>query len=84
MNYRIHNCGVNHREWPTVARCQFPKAALIAGNGQHALVSHCGPQTVTLYEDPHIPAMYAHTRCGAPRCHYKHEALTIHRGILQA
>ncbi len=47
-------CGKRHACWYNLARCLYPKAAWISGEGPVALESHCGRRrdlTVTLHAD---------------------------------
>src|SRR4051794_3885381 len=39
-----------HRTFTTLAKCRWPKAAWVAGDGPFALVAYCGTATVTLHE----------------------------------
>ena len=58
-------CGVRHRKWTAIARCRWPRAIWVYGNGPWASVAHCvaaraeapyfgrayrGSQTVALYQ----------------------------------
>jgi hypothetical protein len=47
-------CHRRHRTWSAQARCRWPQAIWIAGNGPLALLAHCGELTVTLWakDDP--------------------------------
>lgn len=35
------DCGVHHRKWTTFAKCQWPRAIWIYGDGPIATVAHC-------------------------------------------
>lgn len=37
--YRGHNCDRRHRTWTTHARCIWPRAEWIHGNGPHATLA---------------------------------------------
>lgn len=40
--YRFHGCDRRHREWWTLARCVWPKAEWVRGDGPFASASLCG------------------------------------------
>lgn len=42
-------CPIRHRTWATLARCRWPRAAWIAGEGPFAVTALCRPLTVTLH-----------------------------------
>ncbi|MCU4296337.1 hypothetical protein D3I60_04450 [Brevibacterium permense] len=45
-----HTCGRVHRSHRALARCQWPRAEWVMGDGPHAVLSHCGRGlTVALY-----------------------------------
>lgn len=41
VKYRRHRCDRRHRNFRALARCIWPRAAWIAGNGPFATVSRC-------------------------------------------
>lgn len=47
--YRRHNCIRRHRTYRTFAKCVWPRAAWISGNGPFAVVAYCRVTTVTLH-----------------------------------
>ena len=49
MIRRHPDCPIRHRSWRTLARCVWPRAAWVIGEGTHALVAQCLPLTVCLY-----------------------------------
>lgn len=46
--YRRHACKAKHRTYQRFARCTFPRAAWVAGEGPFACLSWCGALTVLL------------------------------------
>ena len=40
--YRKHNCARNHRSYHTAAKCIWPKAHSITGEGSFACLAWCG------------------------------------------
>lgn len=51
MVYRQHGCSARHRTYKTLAKCMWPRAEWIYGEGEYALISYCGVTTVTLWPD---------------------------------
>lgn len=49
--YRRHNCTRRHRTFGALARCIWPRAAWISGEGAFVVVAHCRVTTVTLHAD---------------------------------
>jgi hypothetical protein len=49
--YRRHNCARAHRGYRTFAKCVWPRAVWIAGNGAFAVVAYCRAITITLHQD---------------------------------
>lgn len=49
MVYRRHNCSAKHRTFKTFAKCVWPRAEWVEGEGEYALVAYCGVTTVTLW-----------------------------------
>lgn len=45
-----HDCGRTHRGHQSLAECTWPDAAMVLGDGPHAVLSRCDLFTVTLYE----------------------------------
>ena len=78
--YRNHYCSARHRTFPTLAKCLWPRAEWIIGNGPVALLAHCGVLTVSLYpnRDELQPAldMINRTGCGH-RCGRRHEIIQL-------
>lgn len=51
LTYRRHNCTRRHRTYRTFAKCIWPRAHWISGNGPYAVAAHCRGTTVTLHAD---------------------------------
>ncbi len=49
--YRRHNCERKHRTLSTLAKCIWPRAAWILGDGKFATVAYCRVTTVALHAD---------------------------------
>ena len=47
--YRRHNCTRRHRTYSAFARCNWPRAAWITGEGPFAVVAYCRVTTITLH-----------------------------------
>lgn len=77
--YRRHNCTRHHRSHNTLAKCIWPHAIWITGEGPYALLARCRTLTVTLYADPESSRTAQHgiDRSGCSGgCSRNHE--TIH------
>lgn len=78
--YRRHNCIRQHRTFRTFARCIWPRAVWIAGNGPYAVVAYCGVTTITLHADPDAAqealATIDATGCGG-RCSRHHKLIRL-------
>lgn len=78
--YVRHYCERNHRSIRAVAKCLWPRAAWIRGDGPFALLAHCRHLTVTLH--PTIEAAMTAKQhvdahgCGG-RCDGDHEVIEI-------
>lgn len=64
-----HTCGRVHRLHRALARCRWPRAEWVMGDGPHAVLSHCGRGlTVALYateaEAEKARASLDSSRCG--------------------
>jgi len=81
--YRDHRCGRQHRAWPALAHCMFPRAAWIAGDGPFAVVVWCGVTSVTLHPAvetaEHALETVGATGCGG-RCVRRHELVRLDFG----
>lgn len=81
--YRQHGCARQHRTWHSLARCMWPRAAWVAGDGPFASVSWC-PRglTVVLHETALGAANAVRTidaaGCGG-RCIGNHEVIRLER-----
>lgn len=49
--YRRHNCTRAHRGYRTFAKCIWPRAIWISGDGPFAAVAYCRQTTITLHAD---------------------------------
>lgn len=81
--YRRHNCTRTHRTYTTLAKCIWPRALWIHGNGPYASVARCGRgTTVALYpnaQDAHdAKALIDNTGCGG-LCQRRHEVIHLIR-----
>lgn len=80
--YRMDRCPKVHRTFAAIARCLFGTRASIKGEGQFAVLAHCGHLTVTLWptqaEAQDALAFIDQTGCGG-RCYRRHEVTTIHQ-----
>lgn len=63
-----HTCGRVHRSHRALARCRWPRAEWVMGDGPHAVLSHCGRGlTVALYATE-AEAEKARTWLNSSRC----------------
>lgn len=84
--YRQHPCSRQHRTYNAVARCVWPRAGTIVGEGEYATVSYCahGPHdhavTVQLHEtldDAEFAKDFIdRSGCGG-RCSRQHEIIRL-------
>lgn len=49
-------CGRRHRKWTAVAKCRWPRAVWVVGDGPYASVAHCVARRA---HDPHFGRAYA-------------------------
>lgn len=42
-------CKVAHRKYEVMAKCLWPRAVWVTGDGKYALVAYCGQVSVTLW-----------------------------------
>lgn len=49
--YRRHRCARRHRTYATFAKCNWPRAAWIAGTGPFAVIAYCRVTTITLHHE---------------------------------
>ena len=47
--YREHNCARKHRTYAALAKCMFPRAAWVHGEGSYACLARCNVLTVVLW-----------------------------------
>jgi hypothetical protein len=47
--YRRHTCNTGHRRFSAFAKCAWPRAEWVHGEGKFATVSYCHVTTVTLH-----------------------------------
>lgn len=78
-------CARRHRSWQAVARCVWPRAHWVVGEGSYALVARCGTaETVTLHPTREEAAQAARaldaTGCGhsCTRAPYWHPVVELH------
>lgn len=73
-------CGKRHRKLTTVARCIWPRAEWIDGEGAYALLAHCRVLTISLHADEQAAVVSKRqidrTGCGG-RCSGDHEIVQI-------
>jgi hypothetical protein len=78
--YRRHRCERRHRSYSTLAKCVWPRAAWIAGQGSYAVVAWCDVLTVTLHQDYDAASRAKHiidaSACGG-RCIGRHEIIRL-------
>lgn len=78
--YRRHYCDRNHRSYRTTAKCLWPRAIWIHGEGPYALLAWCGVLTVTLWrtleEAQNSKKVIDATDCGHA-CRGRHEIIRI-------
>lgn len=81
--YRRHYCARQHRSYRTFARCVWPRAAWVAGDGPYAVVAYCKVTTVTLHATyeraAEAKAAIDSGACGG-RCIQRHEVLYLDTG----
>jgi len=81
--YVRHRCARQHKAWPALAHCMFPRAGWIAGDGPFAVVVGCGVTSVTLHADveaaEHALEAVGATGCGG-RCVRRHELVRLDFG----
>src|SRR4051812_14063855 len=79
--YYLHpGCSAEHRSYRTLARCLWPRAVWIRGDGPYALLARCRAFTITLHKTP-AGAIAAKQRidadgCGS-RCVGEHEVIRM-------
>lgn len=78
--YRRHRCDTRHRSFNKLARCIWPRAGWISGEGRYALLAHCRVLTVTLWDDPaeaeRQKRFIDETACGG-LCRRSHEIVEL-------
>lgn len=83
--YRQHNCSRNHRKWETVAKCVWPRAYWIHGDGRFAVLAWCRVLTITLHEFPEpaeeSKAFIDRYGCGG-RCTGNHQIIELAPSLL--
>jgi hypothetical protein len=85
-----HACGVAHRSYMTLARCEWPRHEWITGDGAFALLAWCRVLTITLW-DTYWSAFRASvpidprtgTGCGG-KCHGAHQIVHIRTVVVAA
>ncbi|MEV6898347.1 hypothetical protein [Amycolatopsis sp. NPDC051372] len=86
--YRSHNCSRKHRTWTALAKCMWPKASWVEGDGQFATVSKCphsgSPRATTVELHPTLTkaeealAIINDGACGG-MCQKRHELIQLER-----
>jgi hypothetical protein len=80
VTYRRHNCTRRHRTYATLAKCIWPRAVWIHGDGEYASVAYCRNTTVWLH--PNLEQANAslawidHFGCGG-RCSRDHKVIRL-------
>jgi hypothetical protein len=78
--YRRHYCERVHRTYGTLAKCIWPRAVWIVGEGPLALLARCHVLTVTLHQDYDAALEAKHiidaSACGG-RCTGRHEIIRL-------
>lgn len=87
--YRSHYCDARHRTYRTTAKCLWPRAYWIAGDGPYATTARCRPHVLTVELWPTREAAEAAMRaigasgCGGA-CVRRHELIRLHFDHLEA
>jgi hypothetical protein len=81
--YRRHNCTRTHRTYTTHAKCIWPRALWIHGNGPYASVARCGRGTTIQLSQNTEDATAAkelidNHGCGG-LCQRRHELIELRR-----
>lgn len=81
--YRRHNCTRTHRTWTTFAKCIWPRALWIHGDGAYASVARCGRGTTvqlcqTTADAHEMKQLVDDTGCGG-LCQRRHEVIRLIR-----
>lgn len=78
--YRRHNCASLHRTWATLAKCVWPRAYWIQGDGPYASVAHCRVLTIVLAQTAqgaqNAKALIDDMGCGG-WCTARHEVVRL-------
>jgi hypothetical protein len=79
-NRACRRCGRRHRTWNALARCLWPHAAWVWGEGPVALLARCNVLTITLWPDLEtaLPSrrQIDSTGCGS-FCRRRHEFIGL-------
>lgn len=74
------NCPIRHRTWRAVAKCRWPNAEWVMGEGPVVLLAHCRVLTVSLHADRESAewskAWIDRTACGG-RCTRRHQIVSL-------
>jgi hypothetical protein len=81
--YRRHNCTRTHRTWATLAKCIWPRALWIHGNGPYASIARCGRGTTiqlcpTATDAQQMKDVIDSSGCGG-LCQRRHELIELVR-----
>ena len=78
--YRRHYCERKHRTYRTLAKCIWPRAVWVVGEGPFALLAWCRDLTVTLHWDydgaVEAKRLIDSDACGG-RCTNRHEIVKL-------
>lgn len=81
--YRRHNCTRRHRTYRTFAKCIWPRAEWILGDGPYATIAYCRVTTIELHADLDAArcalAVIDSTGCGG-RCSRRHKLVQLELG----
>ncbi|PWU52813.1 hypothetical protein DLJ47_17835 [Micromonospora sp. S4605] len=82
--YRRHYCQRQHRTHHTTAKCLWPRAVWITGEGPYATLAWCRVLSVMLHPTEAEALAAKHlidsTGCGG-RCNRRHELILIATGV---
>jgi hypothetical protein len=73
-------CGRRHQSYRTLAKCKWPRAEWIRGDGRYALLAHCRVLTVALHqthESAEKSKQVIDTSACGGHCHNNHEIIDL-------
>lgn len=78
--YRRHNCARVHRGYRTFAKCVWPRAIWVMGDGPFAVIAYCRHTTITLHRTVEAAQealdIIDNTGCGG-RCGRRHKLVRL-------